>query len=583
MSSSCQPRVDRHSSGRHRHPPDRIAGSEPLSQKDNRLGLVGALKNLVIGASGSSKNHQNKPLPPVPPRPPTLAGRDEGQRQTTGTSLPPYLAHLTDDPLPPSRPAPSFPQPSFTLCAPHGISAAASGRHAVNDPNIDPSRLPPRPPTLFSPDPTQRPQTHARTESEHPTSLIPAAIPLGSSTKQPYPWELVPQARPNTASSAPAPSSSLGEKENRGHDSASTTASGIVPSKLNPATPPRKQHARPDGPSAVSPAGSLTPTGLQKDPSHPPLQGQCWGITKDGTRCTRKVRTPTFAVDAGASPQSKARKGKRGDRGVSAPARLSKGASASDPLVIRDSDSDDDDAPGRPRDSARAASAAARGRSSDDLDDCIDEVYCFQHVAEVNKTPGFYASTSKANPASQRTFVSFRDWFTTVEINALTQALLRKRMAEPLTDADRVERGYIYIYELRDRSTATHLCLKVGRATNVFRRLGEWRSQCQSKDPLLRSFHPSASQQGVIPGIHSAGVSGVPLSHRWEALVHVELRGIGHRIDEVCRDCGTRHRELFMIPRWLGHRDESHRLQQNGFDLVERVVLKWMRFVQSLQ
>lgn len=62
--------------------------------------------------------------------------------------------------------------------------------------------------------------------------------------------------------------------------------------------------------------------------------------------------------------------------------------------------------------------------------------------------------------------------------------------------------------------------------------------------------------------------------------MHVELAGIGERVDEVCDDCSVRHREIFMVPRSTSNNEASR--QYDAFDLAQRIVNKWMRFVKRL-
>jgi hypothetical protein len=72
---------------------------------------------------------------------------------------------------------------------------------------------------------------------------------------------------------------------------------------------------------------------------------------------------------------------------------------------------------------------------------------------------------------------------------------------------------------------------------------------------------------------------GIVGSHRWEKLVHLELRerctppagAAGGEAAHKCRDCGKRHREIFAVPAEL------------GFEGVKEVVLRWERFVRELR
>jgi hypothetical protein len=74
----------------------------------------------------------------------------------------------------------------------------------------------------------------------------------------------------------------------------------------------------------------------------------------------------------------------------------------------------------------------------------------------------------------------------------------------------------------------------------------------------------------VLPGAARAEEEGVLLSHKWERLIHIELSYLGKRLEDKCGDCGTRHREIFMIPREI------------GYEGVERAVQRWLAFVKVM-
>ncbi|EMR72790.1 putative duf1766-domain-containing protein [Eutypa lata UCREL1] len=127
------------------------------------------------------------------------------------------------------------------------------------------------------------------------------------------------------------------------------------------------------------------------------------------------------------------------------------------------------------------------------------------------------------------------------------------------------------------------LLLKIGRATNVQRRLNEWTRQCGYDIDLIR-YYPyvpsnpssssssrpssSASKQQQRPGT-AAGGDGprkTPHSHKVERLVHIELSGLGMRAldDGACAACGRAHREWFEV-------DASRR----GIGVVDEIVRRW--------
>ena len=89
------------------------------------------------------------------------------------------------------------------------------------------------------------------------------------------------------------------------------------------------------------------------------------------------------------------------------------------------------------------------------------------------------------------------------------------------------------------------ILLKIGRATNVQRRLNEWQRQCGYNLSLIRYYPyvPSSSPSGgSVP-------RKIPHSHKVERLVHIELAGRGLRVAdrEKCEACGREHREWFEV------------------------------------
>ncbi|KAK3297138.1 GIY-YIG nuclease family protein, partial [Chaetomium fimeti] len=88
------------------------------------------------------------------------------------------------------------------------------------------------------------------------------------------------------------------------------------------------------------------------------------------------------------------------------------------------------------------------------------------------------------------------------------------------------------------------ILLKIGRATNVQRRLNEWQRQCGYNLSLIRYYPyvPSSSPGSTVP-------RKIPHSHKVERLVHIELTGRGLRVAdrEKCEACGREHREWFEV------------------------------------
>ncbi|KAI0157787.1 DUF1766-domain-containing protein [Xylariaceae sp. FL1272] len=181
-----------------------------------------------------------------------------------------------------------------------------------------------------------------------------------------------------------------------------------------------------------------------------------------------------------------------------------------------------------------------------------------------------------------------------------TMANLLKELAKPVSLQD--EPGYIYIFwltpesdpsppptaaarnllappsrpDMRQRRTSDVLqsfaaqsnqagtsgktvLLKIGRASNVQRRLNEWQRQCGYNVSLIRYYPYVSSSQPSTP-------RKMPHSHKVERLVHIELEGHGLRVNHKvsCDACGRNHREWFEV--------EATRA---GINTVDEIVKRW--------
>ena len=122
--------------------------------------------------------------------------------------------------------------------------------------------------------------------------------------------------------------------------------------------------------------------------------------------------------------------------------------------------------------------------------------------------------------------------------------------------------------------------LKIGRATNVQRRLNQWSYQCGYRLSLLRWYpyqptsavgppSPPAKPPGPTPPEASPdGLRKVPFVARVERLIHLELEK--QQVSTRCAGCARLHREWFEIePR----REEIAR--------VDRVVRRWVEWAEK--
>lgn len=209
------------------------------------------------------------------------------------------------------------------------------------------------------------------------------------------------------------------------------------------------------------------------------------------------------------------------------------------------------------------------------------------------------------------------------ELSPQTTSLLLAELAKPISDHD--EPGYIYMFWLtpetsptptqeatssllkhpgpknhpsRDRRTTDifqqynpssstkkpTILLKIGRASNVQRRMNQWSRQCNHNLSVLRyyPYFPS-SQPPHLPFVASSSPSfspsssspspksprKVPHAHKIERLIHLELAHL--RIKQCCTACGKEHREWFEVD---GNRQ--------SIEEVDKVIRRWVDYGMGL-
>ncbi|KAI0405259.1 meiotically up-regulated gene 113-domain-containing protein [Xylaria palmicola] len=111
----------------------------------------------------------------------------------------------------------------------------------------------------------------------------------------------------------------------------------------------------------------------------------------------------------------------------------------------------------------------------------------------------------------------------------------------------------------RAGSSGKTMLLKIGRASNVQRRMNEWQRQCGYNLSLVRYYPYVPSSQPSTP-------RKMPHSHKVERLIHLELEGQGLRVNHKvnCDACGRNHKEWFEI--------EASRA---GINAVDEIVRRW--------
>lgn len=124
--------------------------------------------------------------------------------------------------------------------------------------------------------------------------------------------------------------------------------------------------------------------------------------------------------------------------------------------------------------------------------------------------------------------------------------------------------------------------LKIGRTSNVHRRLAEWTRQCSHDLTLIRyyPYTPSSSANSsparspqprpqtatLMPG------RKVPHVHRVERLIHLELANIRIRDLGQCIECGKEHREWFEV--------EAHK---EALRKVDECIRRWISWGESMK
>ena len=135
------------------------------------------------------------------------------------------------------------------------------------------------------------------------------------------------------------------------------------------------------------------------------------------------------------------------------------------------------------------------------------------------------------------------------------------------------------------------ILLKIGRASNVHRRMGEWTRQCGYNPSLIRFYpyvsstllnrtSPSPTQRPsssavrypslTPPSPPSPSVRKVPYSHRVERLIHIELAASRSKDQGKCGACGREHREWFEVE-----------ASKDGVKAVDAVVRRWVGWAED--
>ncbi|CAG8497754.1 11739_t:CDS:2 [Acaulospora colombiana] len=231
-----------------------------------------------------------------------------------------------------------------------------------------------------------------------------------------------------------------------------------------------------------------------------------------------------------------------------------------------------------------------------------NEKYCQQHKqtmmeqAEIERAlfvPG----------RSKMTWVKFKDWLND-GLSEETKRLLISEMEKPISDRDRA--GFIYAYRLVEGPSSHHdsncTLYKIGRTTNVHRRLYQWSQHCGYTPQLIELFpdvnlsSSFSSQESMLDTIFDddegssngecssqlAKVTKCKYAHRVERLIHIELSE-KYSVDmETCLGCGNMHREWFKVIAPV--RGSSTKVEDDGlhgWNEIRKVIVHWITYVEK--
>jgi len=141
-------------------------------------------------------------------------------------------------------------------------------------------------------------------------------------------------------------------------------------------------------------------------------------------------------------------------------------------------------------------------------------------------------------------------------------------------DATRQRSGASGDASAKDKDT---IFLKIGRASNVHRRMNEWQRQCGYSLSIVRYYpyvpstptpSPQTSPAQSRRQSNAQGVRKVPHAMRVERLIHLELGE--QRVMKNCEACGKTHKEWFEVE-----------ASKEGVKRVDEVVRRWVSWAED--
>ena len=232
------------------------------------------------------------------------------------------------------------------------------------------------------------------------------------------------------------------------------------------------------------------------------------------------------------------------------------------------------------------------------------------HIACLDDHTAHRPNMSRDRPSQTQDLLSFIP----KTLAPQTTSILLAELAKPVSPYD--EEGYIYMFWLTDGAVTTPdgrtassllsdklpttpngrrksdvlqaygaqsgvngymskpatIMLKIGRASNVQRRMNEWTRQCGYNLSLVRFYPyvPTSSRPNTSTTPTSSIPQKVPHAHKVERLIHLELAD--QRVKRSCESCSKEHREWFEV--------DSCR---EGLKNVDDVIKRWVGWAQGVR
>ncbi|KAM0788536.1 hypothetical protein ACM66B_001664 [Microbotryomycetes sp. NB124-2] len=466
-----------------------------------------------------------RPLPPTPPSIPDVRGLLRRELYPQAYPSPPR------PPLPPRPRGPNPVRQSYHMSSTSDIAkeiaaVVPASPLSVASPVL-PGAFPNESPPRREPSPPPPPYIEAAAAQRAPGPL--ASPPSNTAASQPQ--KLIRPALPSTPPRPCPPVSSPSQPLVRQAQPAPQVRSATsVPLSANN---PSASSCGSSGPSFLPYLNSPTPTvhaSFGSPSQDRTVKNQCCGTTGAGKRCTRIV-TVTSSNSPRKSPL---------------PANKSMMTSAvdlADAVLTRD-----------------GQEPVTR--------------FCFQHAKQALGERGCFVELK----GRQAKWIEFDDWILS-DLPDSTRAALRYEMALPVTNA---ERGYLYVHEMVDKRCTRTCLLKLGRSVQPVLRLAQWRSQCPSREPVVRGIFPQQERNSPRAGLSTTinvAEEGLPNHRKWERLCLIELAGRSEQFlrgssgnvgSTRCKDCGKVHVELFELD--SGAYD----------DWVKEMVERWGRWCRDV-